>query len=142
MELQNVLHFEEIGFYHSGSCHFASLRKVSSCASIIASAAAATRSDFEGETGRMINASPDDSARIDYAFKRLACRPADEVERTALAGLLAKLRERYKQAPAEANKLLAVGGAPRDEKLDAVEHAAWTQVAATVLASDVAILLY
>ena len=42
----------------------------------------------------------------------------------------------------EAKALLAIGNAPRDVKLKPVEVAAWTQVAGTVLASDLAILLY
>ena len=91
---------------------------------------------------KMMDASPEDGARIDYAFKRLACRPADEVERAAIIRLLAKMRQRYQQSPAEAEKLLAVGGAATDDRWDPTEHAAWAQVAATVLASDIAILLY
>jgi len=38
--------------------------------------------------------------------------------------------------------LVSYGEAPGNKKLDVVQQAAWTQVAATVLASDVAILLY
>ena len=38
--------------------------------------------------------------------------------------------------------LLSAGDAPRDEKLKPPELAAWTQLTATVLASDIAILLY
>ncbi len=52
------------------------------------------------------------------------------------------MRERYADAPQDAQLLLAIGDAPRDTQLDPAEHAAWTQVAVTVLASDVAILLY
>jgi len=38
--------------------------------------------------------------------------------------------------------LLTTGDSPRDEKLQAAELAAWSQLSITVLASDVAILLY
>ena len=41
-----------------------------------------------------------------------------------------------------ASELVSYGEAPGNKKLDVVVQAAWTQVAATVLASDVAILLY
>ena len=95
-----------------------------------------------GLAARMMQSSGEDAARIDFAFGLLACRPADEVEREALVGLLEKMRERYRQSPDEAKKLLSFGGGAADEKLEPAEHAAWAQVAATVLASDVAILLY
>ena len=36
----------------------------------------------------------------------------------------------------------SMGEAARDEKLNPAEHAAWTQVAITLLASDLSILLY
>ena len=51
-------------------------------------------------------------------------------------------RERYADAEPDAASLLSTGDAPRDASLPAAEHAAWTQMAITVLASDVAILLY
>ena len=91
---------------------------------------------------RVMSEAKDDAGRIDRMFKLLACRPADETEKEACGGLLAKMRDRYSQTPGDAKKLLALGGAPGGEDLDPIAHAAWTQVAATVLASDVAILLY
>ena len=91
---------------------------------------------------RILQVEADDAARIDQLFERLACRPADETEREACQQLLAAMRDRYSSAPGDAESLLSTGTAPRDQGLDAVEHAAWTQVASTVLASDIAILLY
>ena len=52
------------------------------------------------------------------------------------------LSERYAGAEQDALELLSAGDAPRDKNLNPTEHAAWTQLATTVLASDVAILLY
>ena len=53
------------------------------------------------------------------------------------------MRQRYAgDGQQDALALLSTGDVPRNEKLDPTEHAAWTQVAVTVLASDVAILLY
>ena len=49
---------------------------------------------------------------------------------------------RYGENPKDADMLLTVGDAPRDATLSAVEVAVWSQVAGTVLASDLAILLY
>ena len=91
---------------------------------------------------RSLKEAGDDDSRLDFLFKRLACRPPDEVERKACTELLKTMRARYEKAPEEAKKLLGVGIAPRDETLSPSEHAAWTQIASTVLASDIAISLY
>ena len=56
--------------------------------------------------------------------------------------LLESMRGRYGGAENDALALLSIGDALRDEKLPPVDHAAWAQVAATVLASDVTIMLY
>jgi hypothetical protein len=50
--------------------------------------------------------------------------------------------ERYADAQEDALALLATGDSPRDDKLNPAEHAAWTQLSITVLASDAAIALY
>jgi len=52
------------------------------------------------------------------------------------------LRARYSKTEKDALALLSAGDAPRDQQLDPAAHAAWAQLAITVLASDVAILLY
>ena len=53
------------------------------------------------------------------------------------------MRERYRNAVEEAVALLdQPGHAPRDKSIDPAELAAWSQVVITVLASDVAIMLY
>jgi len=75
-------------------------------------------------------------------FNLLACRDPNESERAACMKLLKTMRFRYAGAEEDALGLLSTGDAPRDQSLNLAEHAAWTQVAATVLASDVAILLY
>ena len=59
-----------------------------------------------------------------------------------LARLLARERTHYRDQPEDARALLSVGEAPRDKSIPVAEHAAWTQVAVIVLASDPAILLY
>jgi len=91
---------------------------------------------------RLIRHDDNDDVRINQLFRMLACRDATDHERKSCRGLLLKTRERYAAAPADAASLLAIGEAPRDASIDAVEHAAWTQLAATVLASDVGILMY
>jgi len=79
----------------------------------------------------------DEPARLNRLYGLLACREPNTGERAACEGLLKSMRARYAKSPEDAKKLL--GGA---SQLDPVEHAAWTQVANAVLASDAAILLY
>ena len=92
---------------------------------------------------RLIRDAKDDDSRLDLLFTLLGSRDAKPGEREACLKLLNLMRKRYRgDGQKDAVALLSVGDAPRNDKLDAVEHAAWTQVAATVLASDVAIMLY
>ncbi|MFN3165767.1 MAG: PSD1 and planctomycete cytochrome C domain-containing protein [Phycisphaeraceae bacterium] len=91
---------------------------------------------------RLLAARDDDGARLDHLFQLLASRKASAVERDACLALLERMKRRYSDHQDDAEALLSVGEAPRDASLDLAEHAAWTQVAATVLASDVAIRLY
>jgi hypothetical protein len=72
----------------------------------------------------------------------LAHRDPSPAEVKTCSDLLDKARKRYAETPADAEALLSVGEANRDKSLDAAEHAAWTQLATMILASDVAILLY
>ena len=81
-------------------------------------------------------------ARIRLLFKLVASRPPDEGEEALCLALFTKLKYRYKANEGDAKKLLSVGDSPRDEKLNVVDHAAWTQVILTVLASDVALWVY
>ena len=91
---------------------------------------------------RLLREGETDDERLDVLFTWLACRTPTDSERTACVKLLEALRQRYADAEDDALALLALGDAPRDQKLAPAEHAAWTQLGATVLASDVAILLY
>ena len=81
-------------------------------------------------------------ARVRLLFKLVASRPPDEGEEALCMALFTKLKYRYKANEGDAKKLLSVGDSPRDEKLNVVDHAAWTQVILTVLASDVALWVY
>ncbi|MBL7043351.1 MAG: DUF1553 domain-containing protein [Pirellulaceae bacterium] len=91
---------------------------------------------------RLLHEGTDDKQRLNLLFTLLACREPTDSERAACTKLLEAMRGRYAGAKEDALALLSIGDAPRDEKLDATDHAAWTQVAVTVLASDVSILLY
>jgi hypothetical protein len=91
---------------------------------------------------RLLKETEGDKARLGRLFTLLACGPPSLIEAEACNELLADLKVRYGAAPEDAVALLATGNSPRDESLDAAEHAAWTQVATTLLASDRALLLY
>lgn len=91
---------------------------------------------------RLLHEAPNDAERLNLLFKLLACREPTNVERSTCLKLLNTMRQRYTNDEKNAVTLLSVGDAPRDKKLDPAEHAAWTQLAVTVLASDVTILLY
>ncbi len=91
---------------------------------------------------RLIHAEKDDQKRLDQLFMMLACRKPHDLERAACKKLLDTLRNRYSESEKDAIALLSPGAAPRDTKIDPVNHAAWSQLVTTVLASDIALLLY
>jgi hypothetical protein len=91
---------------------------------------------------RLLREGSDDAQRLDRLFLLLTCRSPTQRERSACNQLIQKMRDRYTGAKEDALALLASGEAPRDQTLDPAQHAAWSQLAVTVLASDAAILLY
>ena len=91
---------------------------------------------------RLMHAGQSDAQRLDLLFTLLASRKPTDRERAACTKLLQSMRARYAAAEKDALALLSTGDSPRDENLNPAEHAAWSQLAVTVLASDVAILLY
>jgi hypothetical protein len=91
---------------------------------------------------RLLRDKQQDSNRIEHLFTLLTSRKPSTVESTALSTLLGNAKSRFSQSEEDARKVLEQGLAPVDENLPVTEVAAWTQVAATMLASDPAILLY
>jgi len=89
---------------------------------------------------RLLTEDKTEAARMDRLFLLLTCRPPNAAKRAACEVLLKQMKDRYGKAVADTRQL--VGTEPTVAQLDPVEHAAWTQVVAAVLASDVAILLY
>jgi hypothetical protein len=75
------------------------------------------------------------AARIRHAFRLVLAREPSVSETRALAELLARQTTRYADAEL-ARKLLSHGEAPRDEKLNLHEVAAWTILATTLLNLD------
>ena len=93
---------------------------------------------------RLIHEAQQDAERLNRLFRLIASRTPSERERAACMTLLESMRERYSAAGAQADAvaLISTGNAARDQALNPAEHAAWTQLASTVLASDLCILLY
>jgi hypothetical protein len=91
---------------------------------------------------RLLRECANDHERADRLFGLLACRPPNDTERSACLSLLTAMRNRFTASKDDAIALLSVGDAARDQNLDPIETASWTQVAITVLASDVSLLLY
>ena len=92
--------------------------------------------------GRLLREAKDDDGRLDMLFGLLASRDPNPRERAACRKLLEVMTARFAKSPKDAQALLSTGASAPDARLNATAHAAWAQVAVTVLASDVAILLY
>ena len=91
---------------------------------------------------RLLKERATDDQRLDLMFTLLACREPNAAEREACNQLLKTMRARYAAAEKDARDLLNTGEVPRDKSLNSTDHAAWTQMAATVLASDLALMLF
>jgi hypothetical protein len=77
-----------------------------------------------------------DRSRLEFAFKTAVCRAPRAAEGRVLLRILAQERAKFRNDTAAASKLLSVGEAKRDEKLDAAELAAWSSVANVILNLD------
>jgi hypothetical protein len=78
--------------------------------------------------------------QIAWLFRVATGRPATDREVSILARLFAEQKELFKNDPKAAAKLLAVGDARNDSKLDTVDAAASTVLALTVLNHDEAVM--
>ena len=85
---------------------------------------------MEGCTDR----SPD--KLIDTAYRDVTGHVRGDKERAVLVSALARLKGEYAKDKDAALKLLANGESKRDEKLDPVEHAAFTGVCLAILNLD------
>ena len=91
---------------------------------------------------RLLKQGSTDEERLNLLFTLLACREPNDTERDACGKLLKSMRNRYGSAEKDAIELLDTGEVPRDKSLNTTDHAAWTQMAATALASDLALMLF
>jgi hypothetical protein len=77
-----------------------------------------------------------DAERVGFAFRRATSRKPTEQQVTILVSALDKQRTIFTADKAAAAKLLKTGDSPRNEKLDAVDHAALTVVCSLILNLD------
>lgn len=74
--------------------------------------------------------------RITYGFRLATARRPTEKERAVLLELYEDQLAGYEKDNQAAMKLLSVGDSPRNETLDAAEHAAWTMIGSLLLNLD------
>ena len=82
---------------------------------------------------RVIHETDEDDERLALLWRLAVSRQPDVEERSLLANLLTQRRNEFQKNPKAAEDLLTVGISPRDNSLDAIEHAAWTATARAVL---------
>jgi len=84
----------------------------------------------------MHEAGADQTQRVTRAFRLVASRRPSAAEVDVLTGRVDALRTQYAEDAEAAKRLLAVGESKRDEKLDVVEHAAYTGLCLMLLNLD------
>jgi hypothetical protein len=88
---------------------------------------------------RLMKEAATPAGRIKLGYMLCVSRNPNAKEAKVFADLFASELKTFKADPKAAEKLLSVGEAPRDMKLDASELAAWTSVANVLLNMDEAI---
>src|SRR5262249_8993287 len=78
-------------------------------------------------------------ARITFAFRTVLARSPKAAEMAVLKRIYTEQLAAYDKKREAALKLLTVGEAPRDEKQDGAEVAAWAMVASVLLNLDEAL---
>jgi Protein of unknown function (DUF1553)/Protein of unknown function (DUF1549)/Concanavalin A-like lectin/glucanases superfamily/Planctomycete cytochrome C len=84
----------------------------------------------------LVEGGTNDKSRVTYAFRLATARPPTGKESGVLRQLLDKERDAFRHNPGAAAKLLNVGEAVRNPRLDPAEVAAWTAVTSVILNLD------
>jgi len=79
------------------------------------------------------------ASRVTYGFELATARKPGSRESEILLSSFSFYRDAFQGRPADAAKFLAHGEAPRDERLDARELAAYSAVASLILNLDAAV---
>jgi len=88
---------------------------------------------------RIMRDSENSTSRLETAFRLATSRNPDGKETQILQSRLAALMQQYSQTPDEAKSLIQTGEFARDETLDPVEHAAYTNICLLLLNLDEAL---
>jgi hypothetical protein len=91
---------------------------------------------------RLLQSNESDEERLDLLFTLVASRAPTDQERSVCMNLLSQVKSRYAANPDDAIRLLSIGETPLNRELDPAELATWTQLSNTILASDLAIMMY
>jgi len=91
---------------------------------------------------RTLHESSDDRVRIVRMFRRCVGRSPGPDELGPITESLNAFRARYRQAPAQAAKLVKVGEAPVPGDIEAPELAAWTMIANALMSLSATITQY
>ena len=87
----------------------------------------------------MTTTNNNDLDRLELIFRRLLARSPIASEQEIIFKALNRSREAFKKDPGSATALLSVGEKPINDKLDPVEHAAWTATSLAVMNLDEAV---
>ena len=80
-----------------------------------------------------------DLDRLNFIFKRLLARPPIASEQEILLKALNRSRQSYTKDPGSASQFLSVGEKPINNKINQIEHAAWTATSLAVMNLDEAV---
>ncbi|HIL53586.1 MAG TPA: DUF1549 domain-containing protein [Verrucomicrobia bacterium] len=87
----------------------------------------------------MIATKNNDLDKLELIFRRLLARSPVATEQEIIFKALNRSREAFKKDPGSAAALLSIGEKPINDKLDPVEHAAWTATSLAVMNLDEAV---
>ena len=82
---------------------------------------------------RLLTQPGGDRERIEWLYVQALTRPPKPAELDTLLALLELERKQFREVSVDAGKLLKVGNAPRQSRVEVTEHAAWTEVCRAVL---------
>ena len=87
----------------------------------------------------MTTTKENDLDRLDFIFKRLLARSPIPSEQDIILKSLNRSRQSYTKDPGSASEFLSIGERPVNDKLDPIEHAAWTATSLAIMNLDEAV---
>ena len=87
----------------------------------------------------MTSTKENDLDRLDFIFKRLLARSPIPTEQDIILKSLNRSRQSYTKDPGSASEFLSIGERPVNDKLDPIEHAAWTATSLAIMNLDEAV---